>query len=253
MQPKKKSMADPIIYGLCLVIVLFLAFHGALAHEAVNEMVATGEIEENKLIFEWFNIFSMSVAVNPLAIRINDFTKQWLMYCGFGWMIVVLAIENSKKNYIKGKEFGTAKWGTLSDIKDLFAANIEKDEIKRAKQTRWRLGRWKVKTNLYKKCEADGKMILNAKMQALKEEEAVRKSEGRANARLYKERQKEIREEVKNTVALAKRQAWEPDQLKADFELRLKEIDESPLFTDSERKGQKDIARREYEQRLKLC
>lgn len=251
MQPKKKSMADPIIYGLCLVIVLFLAFHGALAHEAVNEMVATGEIEENKLIFEWFNIFSMSVAVNPLAIRINDFTKQWLMYCGFGWMIVVLAIENSKKNYIKGKEFGTAKWGTLSDIKDLFAANIEKDEIKRAKQTRWRLGRWKVKTNLYKKCEADGKMILNAKMQALKEEEAVRKSEGRANARLYKERQKEIREEVKNTVALAKRQAWEPDQLKADFELRLKEIDESPLFTDSERKGQKDIARREYEQRLK--
>lgn len=251
MQPKKKSMADPIIYGLCLAIVLFLAFHGAVAHEAVNEMVATGEIEENKLIFEWLNIFSERVAVSPLKIVINDYTKQWLMYCGFGWMIVVLMIENSKKNYIKGKEFGTARWGTLSDIKDLFAANIEKDEIKRAKQTRWRLGRWKVKSNLYKKCEADGKMILNAKMQALKEEEAVRKSEGTANAKLYKEKQNEIRNEVKETVALAKRQAWLPDQLKADYDLRVKDIDESPLFSDSEKKGQKDIAKKEYEQKLK--
>lgn len=251
MQPKKKSMADPIIYGLCLVIVIYLAFHGAVAHEIVNEMVSSGDIESSRMVFEWTTVFSDRVAREPLNFQINDYTQQWLIYCCFGWLIVVLMIENSKKNLIKGKEYGTAKWGTLSDIKDLFAANIEKDEINRAKQTRWRLGRWKVKTNLYKKCEADGRAILNAKMQALKEEEAVRKSEGRANARLYKERQNEIREEVKQTVALAKRQAWLPDQLKADYELRLRDIDESPLFTESEKKGQKDLAKKEYEQKLK--
>lgn len=250
MQPKKKSMTSPIIYGLCLVLVLYMALHGAIVYADIQQMIAMGELEKSQLIITFLDVFSVRVVAEPLAIKFNQYTQQWLMYGAFGWLIVVLAIENSKKNYIHGKEFGTAKWGTLSDIKDLFASSIEAEEIKRAKQTRHKLGRWKVKSNLYKKCEADGQAILKAKMQELKEEEDVRRSNGTANKKLYKEREKEIREEVRETVALAKRQAWLPDQLEADYKNRLKDIDESPVFADSEKKKQKELAKQEYEQKL---
>ena len=251
MQPKKKSMTDPIIYGLCLVLVLYMALHGAIVYESIQQMVANGELAESKLVITFLDVFSVRVVAEPTNIYFNQYTKQWLLYCAFGWLIVVLAIENSKKNYIHGKEFGTAKWGTLSDIKDLFASSIEADEIKRAKQTRFKLGRWKVKSNLYKKCEADGQALLKAKMQELKEEEAVRRANKTANKMLYKQRQEEIREEVRETVALAKRQAWLPDQLEADYKSRLKDIDESPVFADNERRKQKELAKKEYEQKLK--
>ncbi len=34
-----------------------------------------------------------------------------------------------------------------------------KEEIKRANQIKTKLGRWKVRSNLYKECEKDGKLL----------------------------------------------------------------------------------------------
>ena len=250
MQPKKKNEAAPIIYGLFLILVLYLALHGAVVYERVATLFSLGEIEKSQQIWTFIELLGERLTYNPLEFDFNQYTKEWLLYGGFGWLITVLAIENSKKNYIHGKEFGTAKWGTLADIKDLFASNIEADEIKKAKQTRTWLGRWKVRSNTYKQCEKDGQVLLNAKMKELNDEEASNKADGKFNKRLHQEKVAAIREEVKNTVALAKRQAWYPDQLKADLDSRLKDISENGMYSDSEIASQKKLARDEYTKKL---
>lgn len=141
MTPKKKSSATPIIYGICLLVVLFVALHSATVYEYVLFMVDRGEIEKSSQILTFLNLLSERLVSSPLEIVITSYTQNFLMWGGFGWLIVVLMIESGKKNYIHGKEFGTARWGTLSDIKDLFAENIMKEEIKRANQIKTKLGR----------------------------------------------------------------------------------------------------------------
>lgn len=250
MQPKKKSMTDAILYGVCLVVVLYVALHGAIIYENVALMMETGEIEKSQQIWTFIELLSERLVVAPFSFQFNQHTQNWLTYGGFGWLIVVLSIVNSQKNYIHGKEYGTSRWGTRGDIQDLFASTIEAEEIKKAKQMRTKLGRWKVRSNTYKKCEEDGQALLKTMLEELKEKEEARKVKGTANKKLYQERQKEIREEVKELVAKAKVQAWYPDRLKADHEQRLKEIEESEIFSDGEREVQKKIATKEYEKKL---
>lgn len=192
MTPKKKSSATPIIYGICLLVVLFVALHSATVYEYVLFMVDRGEIEKSSQILTFLNLLSERLVSSPLEIVITSYTQNFLMWGGFGWLIVVLMIESGKKNYIHGKEFGTARWGTLSDIKDLFAENIMKEEIKRANQIKTKLGRWKVRSNLYKECEKDGKLLEKAKLEALQDQESIRKQNGSYNKKLHAEEVKRI-------------------------------------------------------------
>lgn len=252
MQPKKKGMETPIVYGIFLILVLFIALHGAVAYKIAQSMVAVGELEKTKTTLTVINLLCDRIATHPTEIIINEYTKQWLLWGGFGWLIVVLMLESNHKNFIQGKEFGTAKWGTLSDIKDLFASTIEASEIKKAKATRTKLGRWKARSNSYKKCEKDGNVILQTKLQDLKEEEEARKANGTANKKLYEERRKEIKQEVKALVESAKKEAWLPDRLEADYKSRVAEIEESPIFSEADKKKQKAKAKAkaEYEKKL---
>lgn len=250
MQPKKKGMETPIVYGIFLILVLFIALHGAVAYKIAQSMVAVGELEKTKTTLTVINLLCDRIATHPTEIIINEYTKQWLLWGGFGWLIVVLMLESNHKNFIQGKEFGTAKWGTLSDIKDLFASTIEASEIKKAKATRTKLGRWKARSNSYKKCEKDGNVILQTKLQDLKEEEEARKANGIANKKLYEERRKEIKQEVKALVESAKKEAWLPDRLEADYKSRIAEIEESPIFSEADKKKQKAKAKAEYEKKL---
>lgn len=251
MTPKKKSSATPIIYGICLLVVLYVALHSATVYEYVLFMVERGEIEKSSQILTFLNLLSERLVTSPFEIVITSYTQKFLIWGGFGWLIVILMIESGKKNYIHGKEFGTARWGTLSDIKDLFAENIMKEEIKRAKQIKTKLGRWKVRSNLYKECEQDGKLLEKAKLEALNDQESIRKQNGSYNKKLHAEEVKRIKDDIKATVILAKRQAWKPNQLKADYEARLAEIAESPLYDEAERKEQEKKAKADYESKLK--
>lgn len=250
MQPKKKSMTDPIIYGLCLLFVLYFALHGAAVYESVVLMIESGEIEKSQQIWTFMDLLSARLTAAPLSFRFNQYTKDWLTYCGFGWMIVVLAIVNNKKDYIHKKEYGTSRWGLISDIRDLFASSIEAEEINKAKEMRTKLGRWKVRSNTYKQCELDGRVLLKSKLDELNAAEEKRKQEGSANKKLYQEQQAAIRKEVKETVALSKRQAWYPDQLKMDLDQRLKEINESQIFSDAEKEAEKKKAKAEHDKKL---
>lgn len=124
MQPKKKGMETPIVYGIFLILVLFIALHGAVAYKIAQSMVAVGELEKTKTALTVINLLCDRIATHPTEIIINEYTKQWLLWGGFGWLIVVLMLESNHKNFIQGKEFGTAKWGTLSDINRFVVFNV---------------------------------------------------------------------------------------------------------------------------------
>lgn len=250
MKPKKQSSANLVIYGLCLIFVLYIALHGAIVYVDIERLIEAGEILESQQVLIFMDLLSERLAVAPLSFKFTKYTKDWLTYGGFGWLIVVLAIESNKKNYIQGKTYGTARWGTKADIQDLFASNLEAEEIKRAKRTRTPLGRWLVRSGLYKQCENDGQEILKARLNSLQEREEARKLDGTADKTLYKEQQAQIKKEVKEEVALAKRQAWYPDQLKLDLKAQLKEIDESQLYSEEEKANKRKDAKEAYDKKL---
>lgn len=252
MQPKKKSMVDPIIYGVCLVLVLYLALHGAIVYETVINMVTAGEIEKNQQLMTFLNLFSDRLSLHPLSIGYNQYTQNWLIYGGLGWLIVVLAIEGGKKNYIHGKEFGTARWGTQADIRDLFASTLEAQDIKRAKQVTNPIGRWKVRSKIYKQCEENGKQLQKLKLEELKEKDEIRKLDGSFDKRLTEKDKEKIKEEVKTEVETSKKQAWLPDRLKDNYEKRLEEIENAgSLYSKEEKEKQKQAAKDEYERAIK--
>ena len=250
MKPKKQSSANLVIYGLCLIFVLYIALHGAIVYVDIERLIEAGEILESQQVLIFMDLLSERLAVAPLSFKFTKYTKDWLTYGGFGWLIIVLAIESNKKNYIQGKTYGTARWGTKADIQDLFASNLEAEEIKRAKRTRTPLGRWLARSGLYKQCENDGQEILKARLNALQEREEERKLDGTADKTLYKEQQAQIKKEVKEEVALAKRQAWYPDQLKLDLKAQLKEIDESQLYSEEEKANKRKDAKEAYDKKL---
>lgn len=251
MLPKKKSMIIPIIYGVFLVLIILLALHCAVVCEDVSQMIESGEIVREQLLLAFFELFFYRMENSLFSISFNRYTRYCLLYGAIAWIIMIIAIESNRKNYIHGKEFGTSKWGTLNTIKDLFASSIEAEEIKRAKRMRIPFGRWLVKSKLFKQCEKSGEIILKVKLEELKVQEKIQKKNGTADKKLYKEKQEEIKREVEETVALAKRQAWKPAQLEADCKSYLQEIEASSVITDAEKEHRKDLVKQEYNNKLK--
>lgn len=265
MQPKKERKFMPAVYGIALVIFLFLALHAAISFESVDLMVQSGKLKESQAL--WYALFMMleRSETTPFDIYFNQYTLKSLLYGGGIWLVFVALIESSRKNYIRGKEFGESRWGTIADIKDLFAVNIEKEEIRKAKQIGNPIGRIKVRRDTYKRCEEDGRFLLEVKLKELKEAEEKDaekitledkkeiKEYIATQKNYYKEKREEIKRQLKEDVEIAKKQAWKPDQLKIDFKERLKEIEEDDnLFPKEEDKQKaKAFAKKEYEKGLK--
>lgn len=251
MKPKKKSLAEPIIYGIALVIVVFICLHGAIAYETTQTLYEQGQIANNQRVMNCLNGLMEHLTYKSEEIYFNAYTKQWLTWGCFGWLIVVLMITSSKRNYIHGKEFGTAKWGTLNDVKDLFSTTIIAQEIRKAKQVSHIIGRYKVRSNVYKECEKNGQAELKIKLSRAKEREEERKKNGTSNKKLYEEEIKNIKAENKESVALSKRMAWKPDQYAYDLKLSLEEIENNSLLNEEEKKKEKEKAKQVYKRKLK--
>ena len=75
MTPKKKSMVDPIVYGVCLLVVLYVAMHAATVYEYIRYMVDTGEIEQSAHVITNINMMSERVDASPYDYVITQYTK----------------------------------------------------------------------------------------------------------------------------------------------------------------------------------
>lgn len=251
MPPKKKNPILPYIYVIGFIFAIYVGLNAALVYETVEQMLVTGEIQKNQQVLTFISLLAECLEEMPLTFRFNEFTKTSLLYCGVGWLVIVAAIESSRKNYIHGKEFGTSRWGTFEDIHDLFASTLEKLDIKRAKKMLTPWGRWAARRKVYKDCENEGNAIKSAKLKELKAAEEINKYKGKANKKLYREKVEAIDKEIKELVASTKQGRWKPDQLKAEFEKLCKDIDNNHFLSEEEKAEEKADAKKEYEKKLR--
>lgn len=233
MKPKKKSMFEPIMYVIAFAFAVFIAFNSSVAWE---QAVLATPLNEDVDFSLFLGYLQTSIAENGVPILFNEYSITCFKWCLASWGLFVLAVENSRRNYIHGKEFGTSEWGKEKDIKDLFASNIAKEEVKNAKKSRFWLGRWLVKRKLLKACEADGKALCRIRVKEL---------QGNSFTKAYKEQKQAIKKEIAESVRLAKIQAWKPNAIKNHYEETLKEID-NPLYSQEEQKAKCVSAERKY-------
>lgn len=238
MTPKKKNEYAPIINAVIVIIALYVS---AQLAAAVNFVELHGS--QGNFFAAVLNKFTDILTNEPFRFVLCQHTKKYMLYGGAGTILVLLAIASSKKNYIHGKEFGTARWGTLGDIKDLFAETLKNDEIRAAKKTKTRLGRWRERKKLHANIEREQGRRLREKIQSLKE---------RKKGKSLQKEIASLRKETAAETAKLKLEAWQPDLLLALYKERLKDIEESAIYaTSQEKEAARKRAEAEYKSALK--
>ena len=100
MTPKKKSGYTPLIYAGIVLIALYVSAQLAAAVSYAELYGAA----QSSFYMTVLNYFSDTVTNTPFHFVICEHTGKYMLYGGIGTIVVLLAIENSKKNYIHGKE-----------------------------------------------------------------------------------------------------------------------------------------------------
>jgi len=234
-------MADPIIAVICLVLIIYICVQSAICWESTQNILSTTTDQNANSITIFLNEFESRLNTNPLSFAWTEYSQQILLYGLLIWFIGVAYYFTTRKNYIAGKEFGTSKWGTINDIKELFAENVMKTEIKKAKKVRFFITRFFVKRKILKECKKTEKTYLTKKKYLLKEQTE--------NAKEYKKKLNEAREEVKRTAAIFKKEAWEPYQYEDDLKVRLDGL-ETELYSDTEKMIARRKAKKEYRKKV---
>lgn len=220
MKPKKKSSFGAIVAISVLAVTVFIALHAA------------GAMNDTRLLYGEVTVggFSEHLGLRiaePLNIGWYEDSQMILLICVFVWFLTVAHISSSKKNYIAGKEYGTAKWGGLGDIRDLFAVNILKEEIKKAKKTSFPLMRFFVKRKVFKDARNNGKSMFADKLVILNEEKEVWAEQGICGSEIkkrYNERKMALRQEMLVFIDNAKKEGWLPLKLKASYDAEVEKI-----------------------------
>lgn len=163
---KKKKNNDAIVWGIILVVVLFFAYNFGLAltdnHDAMIAMgMSEEEIKNTKLtdyapnVISYFEKELTIVSLNKLIW--NEYIKKSMLLFGFVWFMIVATIYSDQKNLITNKEYGTARWGKDSDVRNLFASNIMMKELEQVKKCKKKSGMMKAK----KEARKESKMYAN--------------------------------------------------------------------------------------------
>lgn len=211
----QKKKGSGIIVGLILALpVLFLALHGAGAYKDTQiKAPGTRGID----IFNLFvDAFESRLQI-PLNIEWNEFSRDFILWCGFTCFILIAYYSTSKKNYISGKEYGTSRWGGRGDIKPLYAKNILKRELTTLALQKIFITRYFAGRRAMKRCEDDGRKHKAFKLELLGFYAEQEKANGSLKKRLYAGKIKQIDIEVNKSVYDAKAAAWKPFKLKSDY------------------------------------
>lgn len=156
MQKKKDNSTAVIVWGIILIITLFLSLNLGFAINDKEQMeLAAGIEEENvvdslNIIVEYFEKELQTFSLESFVW--NDTVKKTVMAGGFIWFMVVAYYYSEQKNLITGKEYGTSRWGALADIRDLFAEVIMNKEIAKAKKMRTPLGQMSAERETIREC-----------------------------------------------------------------------------------------------------
>lgn len=226
MKPKKKSSLILWIGAASLVFVLYLGYCiGAAVHDANMDGIYGGS--------ELFSSIMNYVTIRLSQEITDDFVwnatvqKSVMLSAGVWFIIVLMIYSQNQKNFIKGKEYGTAKWATQADIRDLFAQNIMNNEIRRAKRLRNPFNRTLVKKEVRKECQelATESERPNLEFSERWKQELIDRHEfTRAKKAEYKKDQAAIKAEIKRQTDLYFKDAWKPYAINAAYKARVEEI-----------------------------
>lgn len=251
MKPKKKSILPFIIGAMAFAFSAYLAFFFGIGFDKANALLESGTITEREYQSTGFKYALEQLAYNSSEIYWTDFTKKSLIYCCGLCGLILLMIYSSKKNYIHGKEFGTARWGTVSDVRDLFAQTIANKEIARIKRMKGFIGKKLVKHDMMKECKAESNFIIKQRLDRLNEVELERKKNKSYNKKLHEEEVKKIHKEEKEALEKAKLNAWKPDRYAKDCKEEIAEVKALAYLTDTEKQSQIDAIKKKYEEKTK--
>ena len=151
-----------VIGAITFILVLFLSLNLGFAMYDVQQVEQNQENEYEinekiEMITEKFEYELKTLNVKSIDdikdIIKNKTVNSTVFAALFVWFLVIAYYFSEKKNYISGKEYGTARWGNQNDIKSLFAANIKAKEIKEAKKMGNYIGYFFVWWEKKKKCK----------------------------------------------------------------------------------------------------
>lgn len=241
-----------------------MAIDDMVAIEAAeNEETANGAVDFN-LFMDCFNKQLEDASMN---FTWSENVKKSLLIGSFIWLIGFGYWYTSRKNYIHGKTYGTAKWGTIKDIADLFAVNIMNKEIKQAKRVKNAFGRFFERRKVLKACQKNTADVRAIELQRLeewkndilpkgkklsKDEQAHKKD----ILKQYAEKKRVIEERAQEHFKQAFTEAWKPNKLKQQYEIELADIayqyqQRLVITTEGQKQAAEKAAKERYEKALK--
>ena len=237
MKPKKQSNAEYIIVAVSLLVVIFFSLKVGMALSDKAAMdAAQGAVTEGLNSFNLFmDCLNARLADPSLSFEWNNSVKSALMWGGFLWFIVVAYWYTSKKKYITGKEYGTAEWGKLKDISDLFADTLMNKEIKQAKQVKTKIGRYFARRKVFAVCKKNTAEITSIelerleqwKIESIPQGKKLNREEQKQKKELmlhYAEQKKKIEAQAKERLQEVFTEAWKPNALKRQYDIDLADI-----------------------------
>ena len=137
MNPKKKSSL-PLIIGV--VSLVFALYFGAALGMALVDKQNSG-LQGSELLNGIMEALTDRLNGQLLVgFQFNRLVMGCMMLMFVVWFIVIASLFGNKKNYIKGKEYGTAHWASAADIRPLLANTIKANQLKDAKKLKTNLG-----------------------------------------------------------------------------------------------------------------
>jgi type IV secretory pathway TraG/TraD family ATPase VirD4 len=211
------------------LVVLYLGLQFAAALSA-SEKTATKSI-----VLVALDNFSDRIENHAFSFAVVPETGKVLGVCLLVYAIGMAYYFTTRKNLIVGKEHGTAKWGGIADIRDLFATNIEKKEIFQAKLESVKFLRGYFRKKAYRGAKqnmaAEKKRLAEELEEEIQDLKAGTKSSSgnapasRGSLKTYKaDRTKAINADVAEYYERQKASCWKPDAYRAACEAKIEEI-----------------------------
>ena len=198
MKPKKKQVDNLILYGISLILIIYLTFHAAVCYEEVKN--------SSPWLMPFLQALGNQIEERPFQFQMNQYTNKFLVWSCFGWFLTVAAIENSRKNYIHGKEFGTSRWATKKEIQDLFSETILAKELRKAKKLKHFWGRFIIARKIKKDHKKVKTIVVKQRLHFLKDE----LSKGVIKKEEYENQKAQICIDEEKQMRAAMEQEWKP-------------------------------------------
>ena len=198
MKPQKKQIDNLILYGISLILIVYLTLHSAICYAEVED--------SSPWLMPFLQALGKRIDARPFQFQINQYTSKFLAWSCFGWFLIVAAIENSRKNYIHGKEFGTSRWGTKKEIQDLFSDTILSKELRKAKKLKYFFGRFLIARQIQRNHKKVKTIVVQQRLLPLKD--GLKK--GTIKKKEYEKQKKQICIDEEKQMRAAIEQEWEP-------------------------------------------